>query len=55
MHGLAYRNALLDIAMEGAGTSVREVRLDGRPTDKPFVKADATGRVRLEVTVAEGR
>jgi glycogen debranching enzyme len=50
--GLPYREAIIDVSVEGEGSMVDEVIVDGRPlpVDAPVhVAADATGRVRVEV------
>ena len=54
LRGLRYRDATLDIAVQGHGTGVARVMLDGREVSRAEVPASLTGHHILEITL-DGR
>lgn len=51
LRGMRYRGATLDITVRGHGTTVAEMRLDGRVLDTAAVPATLTGRHTIELTM----
>ncbi|NLH24429.1 MAG: glycogen debranching protein [Bacteroidales bacterium] len=49
--GFRYRNAVLDIEMEGYGNKIHSVSLDGKKLDDPFIPADLTGKHTLRLVL----
>lgn len=49
--GFRYRNAVLDIEMEGYGNKIRSVSLDGKKLDDPFIPADLTGKHTIRLVL----
>lgn len=48
---LPYRDALLDVRVEGTGPALRSVTLDGEALDKAFVPAGICGRRELRIAL----
>lgn len=49
--GLRYRDAVLDVTVEGYGDAVASATLDGRPVDAAVIPAELTGRHTLVLTL----
>lgn len=49
--GLKYRNATLDIQMNGTGKVISTFTIDGTPTE-PFIPANLDGRHKIAITLA---
>jgi hypothetical protein len=48
-----YRNALLNISMEGFGNQVKSITLDGRPVINGSIPADLQGEHQVKITLAD--
>lgn len=44
-----YRNATLEIRMQGWGNAIESIRLDGEPLDEPFLPGDLSGAHLVEI------
>jgi hypothetical protein len=44
-----YRDAQLHLVIKGAGTPVRQYKLDGKRQRKPFFPASSTGQHEIEI------
>ncbi|NBC16133.1 MAG: glycogen debranching protein [Bacteroidetes bacterium] len=49
--GVTYRDAVLDITVDGFGSEVTSATLDGEPLEAPFLPADLQGRHTLVLTL----
>lgn len=47
-----YRNAVLDIELEGTGNQIRFVSMDGKPLTTPEIPADLTGTHQISIILA---
>ncbi len=47
LKNLRYRQALLDISIQGPGTTVRQCTINDRPAERPLVPAETEGSVRI--------
>ncbi len=54
LHNVRYRNAVLNIDMEGFGTVVKRFVLDGRELAVPRLPADLSGTHQVRIELAEG-
>lgn len=50
--GLRYRDALLDIQLNGTGDRVASFTLDSLSTDSPFIPAELSGEHRIVITLS---
>ncbi|WP_299991565.1 glycogen debranching protein [uncultured Pontibacter sp.] len=46
-----YRNAVLDIQMEGFGNSIRSITMDGQPLESATIPASLTGRHTVKIVL----
>ena len=53
LQGVRYRAAILDITLEGQGSRIARVTMDGATTNKVFVPAALTGRHSLTISLKE--
>ena len=51
--GLNYRRAVLDFSIEGTGSEVESVTLDGEPLESPFLPNDIEGHHQIDITVKQ--
>ncbi|HEX2866465.1 MAG TPA: hypothetical protein VHO03_05455 [Ignavibacteriales bacterium] len=51
LKNLRYRNAVLEVSVEGYGNNVASVRLDGKPYPKASIAASLSGPHRLEIII----
>ena len=51
--GIPYRHMVLDLHLDGQGTRVTRVLLDGAPIEACFVSCDLRGPHRLDITLAD--
>ncbi|WP_017730580.1 alpha-L-rhamnosidase-related protein [Nafulsella turpanensis] len=49
-----YRNAVLEIQLEGWGNSIHSIYLDGEPLEEPFIPADLEGNHTIAITLVNG-
>ncbi|MBO9634180.1 MAG: hypothetical protein J7578_13775 [Chitinophagaceae bacterium] len=47
-----YRNAVLNIELEGTGNQIRSVSIDGKPVSKAEIPADCTGTHQVSIVLA---
>lgn len=47
-----YRNAVLDIIVDGYGNKIASVMIDGRKTDKAIINSDLVGRHNIRIQLA---
>ncbi|GLV58035.1 hypothetical protein KDH_48690 [Dictyobacter sp. S3.2.2.5] len=52
LHDLPYRSMLLDIQIQGTGTTIQEFLLNGEPMSSPSVLATATGRQQITIRLS---
>lgn len=52
LKGLKYRNAILDIEMDGYGNNIHSFSIDGREQDKPTVPGDIKGRHAIKIILS---
>lgn len=55
IEGLRYAGMTLDIRLKGRGSKIRECRIDGKRTDRPFLPAESNGKHRIEITLEKPR
>ena len=53
--GFRYRNAVIDLEIEGAGNDIAEIEIDGRRTDDNFFPASMEGQHSIHITMKQGR
>lgn len=53
LHNFRYRNAVLDIELDGAGDTIESFELDGVVAGNATVPADLTGRHRIKIRLRE--
>jgi hypothetical protein len=51
--GIPYRHMMLDLHLDGQGTRVTRVLLDGTPIKDSFVSCDLRGPHRVDITLAD--
>ncbi len=51
LDGISYRGATLTIEIEGWGSGVTSITLDGQPLDGPVIPADLTGAHTIRITM----
>ena len=49
--GLNYRRAVLDFTIEGTGSDIVSITLDGKPLESPFLPCDIEGRHQVAITL----
>jgi hypothetical protein len=54
LEGVSYRDATLDLTLEGHGARITQVTLDGEPLGAPVIPADLTGRHEVRVVLSGG-
>ncbi len=47
-----YRNAILDITVEGTGNQISSVKVDGEPVEAAFLAGDISGRHTVEIQLS---
>lgn len=53
--GLRYRNAVIDITIDGTGNEIAEITIDGKRTEDNFFPATLEGSHSISITMKEGR
>ena len=53
--GFRYRNAVLNVEIEGSGNEIAEIEIDGRHTDDNFFPASLQGEHTIVITMKQGR
>lgn len=53
--GFRYRNAVLDVEIEGSGNEIDEIEIDGHRTDDNFFPASMEGEHTIHITMKQGR
>lgn len=51
LKGLNYRRAVLDFTVEGTGSDIVSITLDGKPLESPFLPCDIEGRHQVAITL----
>ncbi len=51
LRGVRYRNMMLDIALQGQGSRVARVAIDGKDSNKAFIPANLAGRHTVMITM----
>lgn len=53
--GFHYRDAIINLTIEGTGSQIAEIKIDGEKTVDNFFPADMTGEHSIHITLKEGR
>ena len=51
--GLNYRRAVLDFTVEGTGSDIATITIDGEPMESPFLPADIEGHHHIAITLKQ--
>ena len=51
--GLNYRRAVLDFTVDGTGSEIESITLDGEPLESPFLPCDIEGRHEIAITLKQ--
>lgn len=46
-----FRNAILDFEMEGSGSTIQSITMDGKPLDKAFIPASLSGKHSIKIVL----
>ncbi len=53
--GFRYRNAVIDIIIDGTGNDIAAIEIDGKPGNDNFISAALTGRHSIHITMRDGK
>jgi hypothetical protein len=48
-----YRQATLDVTIEGHGTQIQSVKINGKPAERAFIPQNATGDISITIRMAD--
>ncbi len=49
LSNLKYRNSVLAVSIDGFGSEISEIKMDGRKLKRPFIPADINGHHKIEI------
>ena len=53
LNNVKYRGALLDVSLQGRGSRITKVTIDGKPSKAAFAPASAMGRHTISITLSD--